>query len=142
MFKLGWVELFHPRAPIQTGATVAVLVRHCGFWSVNACRIAYVFAEERRYGFAYGTLQDHAEQGEEKFSVEWAADNSVWYDILAFSRPRQWQAKVARPLSRRLQERFARDSMAAIARAVGTEAAQPHAGAGRSLRSRPSALRR
>ena len=83
----------------------------------------YVFEEERKYGFAYGTLQDHAEQGEEKFSVEWAEDNSVWYDILAFSRPRQWQAKVARPLSRRLQKRFARDSMAAMARAVGTEVA-------------------
>src|SRR5712691_3009807 len=48
MFKLGWVEVFHSRAPIRTGATVAVLVHHFGFWSVNACRIAYVFAEERK----------------------------------------------------------------------------------------------
>ena len=72
-------------------------------------------AEERAHGFAYGTLDDHAEQGEERFSVEWSADDgSVFYDILAFSRPRQWQARVARPLSRALQRKFARDSKAAM----------------------------
>ena len=47
--------------------------------------------------------------------VEWSADDgSVFYDILAFSRPRQWQARVARPLSRALQRKFARDSKAAM----------------------------
>jgi uncharacterized protein (UPF0548 family) len=78
----------------------------------------YVFHEERRFGFAYGTLEDHAEKGEERFSIEWSDDNSVWYDILAFSRPRQWQAQLARPISRALQKRFARDSKAAMVRAV------------------------
>lgn len=119
MFDLGWVELIPTSTPIQAGETVAILVRHFGFWSLNAARLVYAFDEPRRFGFAYGTLLDHAEQGEERFSVEWRTeDDSVWYDILAFSRPRQWQARVARSLSRALQRRFARDSMAAMRRAV------------------------
>jgi uncharacterized protein (UPF0548 family) len=119
MFSLEWMELFQPDTPIEPNATVAVLVHHFGFYSVNACRIVYAFHDERSYGFAYGTLHDHAEQGEERFSVDWSADDdSVWYDILAFSRPQQWQAKLARPLCRMLQGKFARDSKAAMTRAV------------------------
>jgi uncharacterized protein (UPF0548 family) len=117
MFRLGWVELFQSDSPIEANVTVAVLIRHFGFWSLNACRIVYVIKEERRFGFAYGTLRDHAEQGEERFSIDWSADDdSVWYDILAFSRPRQWQARIAKPVTRMLQKKFARDSKVAMAR--------------------------
>jgi uncharacterized protein (UPF0548 family) len=117
MFNLEWVQVYPREAVIEKGTTVAVLVRHFGFWSLNSCRIIDVFKEERRFGFAYGTLAQHAEKGEERFSVEWNAnEDSVYYDILAFSRPRQWQARVAWPLSRILQKRFARDSMSAMQR--------------------------
>src|SRR5262245_41857795 len=96
MFRLGWVDIFPPMAAISSGQTVAVLVNHFGFWSLNACRIVYTFDHERSYGFAYGTLEEHAEQGEERFSIDWSAeDDSVWYNILAFSRPRKWQARLA-----------------------------------------------
>ena len=117
MFKLGWVDLFPDSAPIRVGQTVAAVVRHFGFWSMNACRIVYVIEENRRFGFDYGTLQDHAEQGEERFSIEWLeSDDSVWYSILAFSRPGKWQARIAKPLSRALQKKFARDSLRAMQR--------------------------
>ncbi|HKR13266.1 MAG TPA: DUF1990 domain-containing protein [Pyrinomonadaceae bacterium] len=120
MFKLGWVEKFPSgTSTVEVGSTVAIVVNYFGFWSLNACRIVYVFEEERSYGFAYGTLQDHAEQGEERFSVEWAAeDDSVSYQILAFSKPGKWQTGMVRPLARSLQRRFARDSMAAMKRAI------------------------
>ena len=73
----------------------------------------------QRYGFAYGTLPEHAESGEERFTVEWhEADDAVWYDILAFSRPQQLLAQLGYPFTRRLQKRFARDSAAAMRRAV------------------------
>jgi uncharacterized protein (UPF0548 family) len=118
MFDVGWVEVVPPNTPIEANATVAVLVHHAGFWSLNACRVVYVLSEDRSAGFAYGTLQDHAESGEERFSIEWSAqDDTVWYDILAFSRPQQWQARVALPLTRMLQKKFARDSKAAMAKA-------------------------
>jgi uncharacterized protein (UPF0548 family) len=98
---------------------VAVLVRHFRFWSLNACRIVYVIEEERSFGFAYGTLQDHAEQGEERFSIEWSPDDdSVAYNILAFSKPRKWQPSVMWPLSGALQRKFARESLDAMKRAV------------------------
>jgi hypothetical protein len=49
MFDLGWVELFRQDTPIERNATVAVLVHHFGFWSLNSCRVVYVFKEDRSY---------------------------------------------------------------------------------------------
>jgi uncharacterized protein (UPF0548 family) len=123
MFNIPWLRLYWPDSPVLPGTDVAVLVRHFGFWSLNACRIVYVVDDEasnrRRYGFAYGTLSDHAEQGEERFTVEWnATDDTVWYDILAFSRPKKLLAMMAYPLSRSLQRRFAVGSKAATLAAV------------------------
>jgi uncharacterized protein (UPF0548 family) len=122
MFNIGWVELFWPDAPIENGSVVAVLASHLGFYSLNACRIVNVIDEDgpvRRYGFIYGTLPDHAELGEERFTVEWRKeDESVWYDILAFSRPNQLLSKVGYPIARLLQKRFANDSMAAMIRSL------------------------
>ena len=118
MFDLGWVRLYSDQTPIETGATVAIVVNHLGFWSMNACRIVYVIDEDARYGFAYGTLTEHAERGEERFLVEWNRDDdSVWYDIFALSKPGP-MAKLAYPLTRRLQKRFAADSKQAMKRAL------------------------
>ncbi len=121
-FQLGWVEPSSPRTPIAPGEVVAIVGRVCGIWSLNACRIVYVIDEDgaaRRFGFAYGTLPEHIESGEERFAVEWyEADDSVWYDILAFSRPNQFLARVGYPVVRRLQRRFARDSAAAMVSAA------------------------
>jgi uncharacterized protein (UPF0548 family) len=121
-FRLGWVEPWPADAAINQGQVVAVLARILGMWWVNACRIVYLVNEPgpvSRYGFAYGTLPQHAESGEERFTVEWHKDNdAVWYDILAFSRPRQLLARLGYPYVRRLQKRFARDSAVAMRRAV------------------------
>ncbi len=123
MFDLGWVRIYPPCAPTESGTTVAVIGHHYGFWSLNACRIVYLIEEEgevKRYGFAYGTLPEHAESGEERFTVEWnRADGSVWYDVYAFSRPRHPLARLGYPVGRALQKRFARDSKRAMAQAVG-----------------------
>jgi uncharacterized protein (UPF0548 family) len=124
-FQLGWVEPCWPDTAIERGRIVAVLGRACGLWCLNACRIVYVVDENgtvERYGFAYGTLPEHVESGEERFIVEWQEiDDSVWYDILAFSRPNQLLVRLGYPVVRRLQKRFARDSAAAMLRAVRSE---------------------
>jgi uncharacterized protein (UPF0548 family) len=122
MFDIAWLELFRPSTPIEEGATVAIAVSHLGFWSLNAARIVYTVEEERseveKYGFAYGTLPDHAEIGEERFTVEFhPADESVWYDLYAFSRPR-FLARLAYSYTRALQKKFASDSKIAMLRAV------------------------
>ena len=122
MFNIGWLELLWPEAPIEEGTTVAVLTHHLGFWSLNACRIVVVIDEQgpaRDYGFIYGTLPDHAERGQERFTVEWHRDTGrVFYDILAFSHPNKLLARLGYPFTRVLQKRFARDSMQAMLRAV------------------------
>jgi len=121
MFDLEWVTLCWPSAPITVGQTVGVLVPLYGLWSLNACRIVYTFEttdDVRRVGFAYGTLADHMASGEERFTVEWRSDDdSVWYDLFACSRPRHPLARLALPLSRALQRRFARNSLQAMRRA-------------------------
>lgn len=121
MFDFDWIQLCWSHAPIEAGTTVAVVINHLGFWSMNACRIVYVVQEGgsvEKYGFAYGTLAAHEERGEERFIVEWnRADDSVWYDILAVSQPGP-MARLAYPYTRRLQKRFAEASKAAMKRAI------------------------
>jgi len=122
VFSMPWVNLHLASAPIEVGTDVAVSVRHFGFYSLNACRIVYVVDDEgpvNRFGFAYGTLAEHAESGEERLTIEWNRDDdTVWYDILAFSRPRQTLAILGYPLSRLLQRRFAEGSKASMVQAV------------------------
>ncbi|MGB7210710.1 MAG: DUF1990 domain-containing protein [Pyrinomonadaceae bacterium] len=124
MFNLGWVELCWPDAPIEVSQNVAVLVNHFGFYSLNACRIVYLIdevSEIKRFGFAYGTLTEHGETGEERFSVEFHPETSeVWYDLYAFSKPNHPLAKLGYPISRMLQKRFAADSKEAMKRAVAS----------------------
>jgi uncharacterized protein (UPF0548 family) len=123
-FRLGWVEPWSPETPIRIGEVVAILARIAGMWWLNACRIVYVIDEGgpmQRFGFAYGTLPGHAEIGEERFLIEWnRGENCVWYDILAFSRPRHPLARLGYPVTRLMQKRFARHSAAAMLRAVGS----------------------
>ena len=125
-FDLGWVEAWSPETPIQAGEVVAVLSRQFGLWWLSACRLVYVVDEAApvaRFGFAYGTLPDHAGAGEERFLVEWdRASDEVWYDIRAFSRPRWLVSRLGYPYMRRLQRRFGRDSAAAMRRAVVVDA--------------------
>jgi uncharacterized protein (UPF0548 family) len=123
MFATGWMRLCWPDAPIERGTTVVLLASLPGIWSLNACRLVYTIdaddATSRRYGFAYGTLPIHEALGEERFQVEWSrADDSVWYDILAFSRPKSLMARLGYPVARLMQRRFGRDSKRAMVRAV------------------------
>ena len=121
MFAMPWVDLCWPTAPIEKGQTVAVLIRNFGFYSLNAARIVYVIDEPDRFGFAYGTLLEHGESGEERFSVEIDRETgNVNYDIFAFSKPNHFLANLGYPLTRMLQKQFATDSKTAMLRAITT----------------------
>jgi len=98
--------------PIVEGEIAGVVIKVFGLWFLNAARIVYVIDEPRRFGFAYGTLPGHAERGEERFLVEWLSDDTVVYTIVAFSQPRYWLARLAKPIARRLQRAFVRRSKA------------------------------
>ena len=121
-FELGWVEIFPKNASIESATTVAVLAHHFGFWSLNGCRVVYELGDrpdDTSFGFAYGTLTNHAEMGEEIFQVSISPESEeVSYRIRAASRPRAALARIGYPITRLLQARFRRDSIAAMQRAV------------------------
>jgi len=92
---------------------------------VSSCDVIEEEEPLRRFAFAYGTLPEHAESGEERFQVEWnSEDNSVWYDILAFSRPNQLFARLAYPYVRGKQKQFASESMLSMQAAITGASAQ------------------
>jgi uncharacterized protein (UPF0548 family) len=125
-FPSPWTRIWPLPTPIAEGQTVAMIAHLFGLWWSNTCRIVAVFDEPTRFGFAYGTLPQHVERGEEQFLVEQHADGSVWYSIRAVSRPRYWMVRMAYPLARRMQRRFVRDSLAAMKAIAGT----PHVAEG------------
>jgi uncharacterized protein (UPF0548 family) len=121
-FEIGWVEIFPRHAAIDAGTVVAVLIRHLGFWSLNGARVLYRItptSARRACGFAYGTLTNHAESGEELFEVSIDPQSGdVMYRIRAVSWPQSPLAVMGYPMVRILQARFRRDCAAAMKRAV------------------------
>jgi uncharacterized protein (UPF0548 family) len=96
----------HPAGTsLAEGATVILVIQMGMLYAVAACRIVYVLDEPRHFGFAYGTLPMHPEQGEEAFLVECDADESVWFRITAFSRPHDPWARLGAPVARVIQRR-------------------------------------
>ena len=125
-FNIGWVEVFPKQQSIEIGTAVAVLIRHLGFWSLNGARVLYHVGDAHggAFGFAYGTLTNHAESGEELFEVFLdARSGNVMYRIRAISWPQSVLALVGQPIVRILQERFRRDSAAAMKRATSVRSA-------------------
>ena len=129
-YDADWLMLYPERPALAAGSVVAVCARAQGLWFINCTRLIEVFDELdtdgaiHRFGFLYGTLPAHAECGEERFTVEWhRASDEVWFDIFAFSRPRHVLARIAPPLARRAQGRFARDAMHALRTFCESEAA-------------------
>ncbi len=91
--------------PLVTG-TVVVVAFHFGPVRVVApCRIVYVTDDVDRFGFAYGSLPGHPERGEEAFHVRRDGDGTVTFDVVAFSRPADWKARIGSPVTRAVQRR-------------------------------------
>ncbi|MDD9207880.1 DUF1990 domain-containing protein [Georgenia sp. 10Sc9-8] len=78
------------------------------------CEVVDVVDEPRRRGFAYGTLEGHPVQGEERFVVQLHEDGTVRMSVTAFSRPAVWWSRAAGPIVRRAQQRIARRYLRAL----------------------------
>jgi uncharacterized protein (UPF0548 family) len=85
-----------------------------------ACRVVDVVDSGERFGFAYGTLSVHPQQGEESFTVSRQSNDDITFEIVAVSRPRNPVARAFSPIARRLQHaataRYLDAMKAAIAR--------------------------
>ena len=124
------IEVCWPDAPIEAGTVAAVLGRPLGTWSLNALRIRTVIDERddrhARFGFVYGTLPDHAVVGEERFEVAWSAnDDEARYTLVSCARQGSLAARLAAPLSRRLQARFRAASARAMIEACREPSERP-----------------
>lgn len=95
-----------PRA--ETGGAVEVSVGVGPLRVAAPCEVVWTAYERERTGFAYGTLTGHPERGEEAFTVELADDGTVWFTVLAFSRPAAWYTRIGGPLVPVLQRGYAR----------------------------------
>jgi uncharacterized protein (UPF0548 family) len=113
-FDIGWVQAVPAAITPEPGTVVAVVIRHIGFWSLNGCRVVYGIGDRDhgpRFGFAYGTLVNHAEVGEELFEVFMDPSSAdVMYRIRAVSRPRAALAWIGYPFVRALQSRCRHES--------------------------------
>lgn len=118
MFDLPWVRRYPPDARPETGTTVALVATWARLWSMDGLRVVYEVAEERRTGFATGTLPGHLLAGEERFLVEIGPDDEVTFLIESFSRPDHPVAWLGLPVLRYLQRKFRRESTAKLAEAV------------------------
>jgi uncharacterized protein (UPF0548 family) len=83
------------------------------------CEVVWVVEEDRRYGFAYGTLPGHPEIGEEAFVVRLDDADQVWLTITTFSRPGRWYTRIAGPLAWLVQD-FATGRYVAAMRRIAT----------------------
>jgi uncharacterized protein (UPF0548 family) len=116
-YEQEWLRL-SPPSRIEVGALAAMIVRVGPLWFTNWCRITERIAEDRRFGFVYVTLGDHAEAGAERFLVNRADDGEIRWQLTAVSRPGAWFAWIGQPAVRVLQARFRRGALAAMRAAV------------------------
>jgi uncharacterized protein (UPF0548 family) len=87
-----------------------------GFGPLRApCRVVYVLDEEDRRGFAYGTLPGHPESGEELFSVRHdASDDTVYAEVIAFSRHATWWSRLGGPITAMAQRIITKRYLTAV----------------------------
>jgi uncharacterized protein (UPF0548 family) len=101
--RLPGMQVYPRDQEIRTGATVVVTLGTPIAALAAPCRIVGVINGQTRWGFAYGTLPGHPEQGEESFAVSIAADGTVRFEIEAFSRPSDPLVRLSGPIGRGIQ---------------------------------------
>ncbi|BCB77654.1 DUF1990 family protein [Phytohabitans flavus] len=86
------------------------------------CVVVWAEHGERQGGFGYGSVGRHPLRGEEAFVVTRDEDDTVWLEIVAFSRPVLWWLRLAGPLLPVFQRFYAQRCGAALRRLVRSEA--------------------
>ena len=114
MYRQSWLSLYPKKPEVCSGTAACVVAQHLGFYSVSAVEVVYVMDDPDQLAFAVGTLPGHVEQGEERFRVHRLAGGSVWFDILAYSKPNHPLVRLGYPVARRVQKRFARGTEDAL----------------------------
>lgn len=114
MFPKSWTRIYPEEAPQIVGQTVVVIIKLGPIYWLNGAKIVYCLDKDQQFGFAYGTLTNHAEKGEELFLVSRDEQGQVFFELKAFSLPHHLLAKLGKPVVRHLQKRFAKDAQKAM----------------------------
>lgn len=97
-----------PVPPLTEGSTMAFGVRVFGIWATGTCRVVEVIDSGTEFGFSYGTLPHHPEEGEELFAVRDNGDGTVTFRVAAFSKPAGLVTRLIGPLGRFIQRSMTR----------------------------------
>jgi uncharacterized protein (UPF0548 family) len=101
--RLPGVRVVPHGTEVRPGATVVVTLGTAMLAIAAPCRVIEVIDEPARWGFAYGTLPGHPEQGEEAFVTSMAPGGAVTFEVTAFSRPADALVRLSGPVGRCLQ---------------------------------------
>ena len=94
-----------PGGRVRVGAENRLGLRFGPLRTWAPCRVVYVVDEPNRKGFAYGTMPGHPECGEESFIVALDEDDTVRFEVTAFSRPARWFARLGGPVTGLIQRK-------------------------------------
>jgi uncharacterized protein (UPF0548 family) len=119
--RLPGLRVFPDAQEIRTGTTVVLTLGTSIFALAAPCRIVSVIDGQTRWGFAYGTLPGHPERGEEAFSVSISPDQTVRFEIEAFSRPGEPLVWLSGPIGRGMQRGGTGGYLRALKRFVDEE---------------------
>jgi uncharacterized protein (UPF0548 family) len=99
-------EIFPRGATVEEGEVALLLIQAAGLWTAAPFRVVDVVEEPDAFRFAYGTLPGHPEQGEASFAVVRSETDEVFFRTASFSHPVDPLARLAKPLTRRIQRRY------------------------------------
>jgi uncharacterized protein (UPF0548 family) len=107
------LSIYPKDAEQVVGTSVVVSAPMMGAYMLAPTRVVAVIADHDAVGFAYGTLPLHPERGEESFVVRHREDDTVVFELTAFSRPRALLL-LGTPINRALQRRAQRAMLRAM----------------------------
>lgn len=116
----GGVHVTPAGAAVEAGTDVVVVTRLGPLWMATPCRVVYTTNTAERFGFAYGTLPGHPEEGEEAFHVCRDGAGRVSFEIVVFSRPAALLARLGGPVTAAVQQRATGRYLAALRSALGS----------------------
>ena len=130
MFPSTMATLIPSLPTVEQDTDLAVAYLAGPLWTVNPCRIVDVTTTKSTNGesfrITYATLPGHVEQGWEQFAVERRhEDDTIWYIIQVYSRPKWWPVWLVLPYARYQQRRFQHLSGKAIMTAIRDSRCQP-----------------
>ncbi len=113
-----WFRVTPEPADRVVGDALLFDVRAAGLWWGSLVRVLDVVDRSDRVAITVGTLAHHHARGEERFSVERAPGGDVVYRLRSFSVWNRAWTRAFSQVARRLQRRFAEQSVESVRAAV------------------------